>query len=53
MTKIYIPLEKEEAQALIALANREKRQVGMQAALFVRQGLEALRLLKPIPTDSE
>lgn len=46
MSKLYIPLERDEARALVTLANREKRDPRLQAALFVRLGLERAGLLE-------
>ncbi len=47
MTKLYVPLEKDERKALVNLASREKRDARLQAALFIRQGLERAGLLQP------
>ncbi|MCB0210755.1 MAG: hypothetical protein KDJ52_15555 [Anaerolineae bacterium] len=48
MAKLTIPLEGKEQEALSILAQMEKRDVRMQAALMLRQSLEKLGLLQPI-----
>lgn len=47
LTRIYVPLEESERQALIKLSLAEKRDPRKQAALFVRRELERLGLLPP------
>jgi hypothetical protein len=49
MAKIMIDLELPEREALITLAQRERRDPRDQAALFVRDGLQRAGLL---PTDT-
>jgi len=46
MPKIYVPLDKDEAKALIALSICQKRDARMQAAFLVRRGLEQLGCLE-------
>lgn len=50
LTKVYVPLNEIERKALIQLGIAEKRDPRQQAALLIRQQLERLGLLQPIPT---
>jgi hypothetical protein len=45
MTRMVITLEKEEVDAILALARRERRDPRQQAALCVRRDLERRGLL--------
>lgn len=45
MRRISIALHQDEHDALVALADRERRDPRDQAAVLVRQGLERLRLV--------
>ena len=47
LTKVYVPLNEIERKALIQLGIAEKRDPRQQAALLIRQRLEALGLLQP------
>lgn len=48
MTKIYTPLEADEAKALLILSLREKRDPRQQAALLIRCELQRLGLLSTL-----
>lgn len=52
MARMMIPLEIDEKQAIISLADREKRDPRQQAALLIRQQLENLGLLHPASTPA-
>ncbi len=52
MRGMYLPLSNDERDALVQLAEREKRDPRQQAALLIRQALERLGLLRPAPTTS-
>lgn len=47
MRGLYVPLSPVEREAIIRLANFERRDPRQQAALFIRQQLESLGLLQP------
>ncbi len=46
MTKITIPLETDEHEALSQFARHEKRDLRQQAAYFIRAALEQIGLLE-------
>lgn len=50
MARMMIPLEVDEKQAIWQMAERERRDPRQQAALLIRQALEAAGLL---PTNSK
>jgi hypothetical protein len=45
MARMMIPLEIDEKQAIISLADKEKRDPRQQAALLIRRQLEKMGLL--------
>ena len=47
---IYIPLMPDEQEAVARLAQIEKRSPRDQAAFIIRQQLEHLGFLQPVPT---
>jgi len=47
MIKLIVPLDREERQALLNLAENEKRDPRLQAALIIRRELEKRKLLPP------
>lgn len=49
MNRITVTLEPNERDALWLLAKRERRDPRAQAALLIRERLEDLGLLQPIP----
>lgn len=53
MTRIMIQLDGIERSALTTLAERERRDPRQQAALLIRQQLERLGLIQPVPPTSQ
>ena len=52
MNRLMVPLLQDERQALLALADRERRDPRQQAAILIRQELERLGLVpSPQPLD--
>lgn len=49
--RITISVLPEERDALVKLAQREHRDFRQQAAYLVRQSLEQMGLLQPMPTN--
>ena len=47
MIRLTVMLEPDERQALLALAEKERRDPRQQAAVIIRQELERLGLLPP------
>lgn len=49
---IYIPLSPDEQEAIVKLAQIERRAPRDQAALLIRQSLERLGLLPPVKLNN-
>jgi len=53
MSRLFVPLQRKEFEALFKLAENELRDPRQQAAVLVRQGLEQRGLLPKDPTISQ
>lgn len=51
--RIMISLQKDESDALLSLSEKERRDPRAQAALLVREALERLGFLQPIPSPQK